>query len=290
MRGLVLVHGGAGAWGTGIEEGVGGCLEAARVGGESLGDALQAAVAAVKVLESLPRFNAGLGATLTRDGTVELDAAVMTGDLRFGAIGACPPIESAIAAALAVYSDGEHALLVGQEAAAFAVSMGLKRVDDGALITEETRREFEKVKARRASGDLTPGSGTVGAVAVDASGRIAAATSTGGIIFKRSGRVGDTPLPGAGTYADSALGGAASATGKGEAILRSLLCREAVQRISDEGVQAAAKSAISQMEARVGGQGGLILIDDSGGFAVSANTDAMPWAAADASGIVDSGS
>lgn len=290
MKGTVVVHGGAGEWGDRLGSGVAGCEKAALAGAHEINSALDAAVAAVVALERDSTFNAGLGSTLTRDGTVELDAACMTGDLRFGAVGACPPVESAIRASRAIYDDGEHALMVGERAAEFAESAGIRRLSAGDLVTERARRRLDEIARKRESGDVEVGSGTVGAVAVDASGNLAAATSTGGIIYKRSGRVGDTPLPGAGTYADSELGGAASATGKGEALLRALVCREAVGRLRAEGPEMAAKSAIELMSRRVDGQGGLILIDADGDFVAIRNTKSMPWAAATEEGLVTSGS
>lgn len=121
--------------------------------------------------------------------------------------------------------------------------------------------------------------GTVGAVALDADGRLAAATSTGGIPHKRAGRVGDTPLPGAGTYADEEAGGAASATGEGESILRVLLCREAVGRIGDGmGVDEAGAAALRVLERRTGGRAGLVLLARDGSTFAGKNTPFMPWA------------
>jgi beta-aspartyl-peptidase (threonine type) len=289
-RAVVAVHGGAGLFEPErLPECVAGCERAAAAGAASLNNgALAAAVAAVKVLEADPSFNAGLGSTLTRDGTVELDAAVMTGDLRFGGVAACPPVESAIELALRIYEQGEHCLLAGEGAAAFAEQVGVARLDPGALIVERVWRKFEKARAA-IDGEASPG--TVGAVALDSSGALAAATSTGGILGKRPGRVGDTPLIGAGTYADDEAGGAASATGRGESIMRSMLCRVAVEAIArGEPVAAAASWALSEMERRVGGIAGLILVDHSGDTHPARNTPAMPWASYRPSGENRSGS
>jgi beta-aspartyl-peptidase (threonine type) len=274
---IVAVHGGAGRWpDERIPSGIDGTRRAAEAGAAALSrGALVAVVEAVKVLEEDPNFNAGRGSTLTRDGTVELDAAVMTGDLGFGAVAACPPVTSAIEAALAVYRDGEHSLMAGEAAAEFARTLGVATVGAEELIVERAVKALEDFRAQAVGG---PG-GTVGAVAVDDSGTLAAATSTGGIIHKRRGRVGDTPLPGAGTYADDALGVAVSATGHGESILRVLLCREVARRAGlGEGLDEASAGALRLMEDRVGGRAGLVVVDVHGRFHVERNTPAMPWA------------
>lgn len=274
---IIVVHGGAGAWASDrLPAGVRGCELAAETGSRALeAGALAAVVAAVKVLEEDPLFNAGVGTTLTREGTVELDAAVMTGDLRFGAVGACPPVASAIELALRVLESGEHSLLVGDGALRFADESGVPRRSPEELITEWTRRRFEEAK-----GSIGGSGGTVGAVALDGTGSLAAATSTGGIANKRPGRVGDTPLVGAGTYADEVSGGAASATGHGEAIMRVLLCREAVGRLGTGiDVEEAGRGALDVFFRRAQGRGGLILLDRHGKFFTGRNTEAMPWAA-----------
>lgn len=301
----VLVHGGAGTWPEGrVSKGVAACEEAADRGAAAIGrGAVAAVVEAVKALEENPLFNAGIGATLTREGTVELDAALMTGDLRFGAIAACPPLASGIEAALRVYDEDEHAILSGAAAGLFAAARGVSHVSQDTLITPRTSRTFDEVQTRISSGmswkealstpikfseddqiDVASVSGgetggTVGAVAVDQSGTLAAATSTGGIIYKRLGRIGDTPLPGAGTYADDFAGGAASATGHGESILRVLLCREAVQALAEgDSVEAAVTRALAVLDKRTEGKAGLILIDRDGNAHAGYNTRAMPWA------------
>lgn len=276
---IVVVHGGAGAWSEErLPFGVAGCESAAAAGARALSDgALAAVVAAVKVLEADPFFNAGFGATLTRAGTVELDAAIMSGDLRFGAVGACPPVESAVELAFKLLEGGEHAFLVGEGARDFAREAGINEVGADALVTDWARERFEEI---RSGGSRSTDGATVGAVAVDASGRLTAATSTGGTPYKRVGRVGDTPLIGAGTYADDEAGGAASATGTGESILRVLLCREAVDRVkAGASAEEAAGAALAELERRVGGQAGLIVVDREGRIFAGRNTEAMPWAA-----------
>lgn len=287
----VVVHGGAGLMdGTRLDACIAGVELAAKAGAESLGSgALAAAVAAVRAMEANPNFNAGLGATLTREGTVELDAAVMTGDLRFGAVGACPPVPSAIELALRVHEDGEYSLLVGEGALNFAMERGIKPLRPEDLILDRVRAQLIAETARRAEGQGLSGAGTVGAVALDEDGNLAAATSTGGILYKRVGRVGDTPMPGAGTYADSELGGAASATGHGESILKVLLSREVVAKVASSGPKIASQEAMLTFERRTDGLGGLVVIDRNGSFFAIRNTTHMPWATCTANGPPTSG-
>jgi L-asparaginase / beta-aspartyl-peptidase len=281
----IVVHGGAGTIDTDrLSVCVAGCEQAIAAGMEAMPDgALTAVVWAIKSLEENPVFNAGRGATLTRDRTVELDAAVMTGDLEFGAIAACPPVASAIELAREVHSDPGVNMLVGAGAAAFADEKGIRRLPPDELIEERVLRQWESKRAT-----LEPG--TVGAVAVDSEGFLAAATSTGGRLFKRSGRVGDSPLIGAGTYADAEAGGAASATGEGESILRVLMCRQAVELLKT-GLSAdrAGSEALQLMQRRVGGKAGLILVSADGDFSATKNTDHMPWAAGRSGSVIDSG-
>lgn len=273
---VVVVHGGAGAWASDrLPAGVAGCERAAAAGSERLADgALAAAVAAVKVLEADPNFNAGLGSTLTSAGTVELDAAVMTGDLRFGAVGACPPVASAIELAARLHEAGQYSFLVGDGALEFARKSRIEILGPEDLITPDSRIRSEKAAAESALN-----AGTVGAVALDAAGRLASATSTGGIANKPRGRVGDTPIVGAGTYADDAAG-AASATGVGETIMRALLCRDAVgYLVEGKSLGEAIALAMDRFVRRAGGQGGLILLNKEGEFMTARTTPAMPWAA-----------
>jgi beta-aspartyl-peptidase (threonine type) len=278
----IVVHGGAG----GVEDSRvaltrAGCDAAVRAGLAILergGAAVDAVQAAVRVLEDDPEFNAGVGSALTRDGTVECDAAIMDGaTLKIGAIGAVPNLRQAIDLARLVLDDGEHVLLVGDGAWEFARDRGLSPVAPEVMITERARRRLEVERARRAGGAPKPvGGGTVGACAIDASGHVAAATSTGGITFKRRGRVGDTPLCGCGTYADDA-GGAASATGHGESIIRVTLTRVLVDRLR-EGVDAmtAARAAMDEV-ARVHGDAGVICVDRAGRVGIAHNTPRMSY-------------
>jgi beta-aspartyl-peptidase (threonine type) len=277
----VLVHGGAGAIAEERHDVVlAGCRAAAEAGRAVLaagGSALDAVQVAVRALEDNPEFNAGTGSVLTRAGTIEVDAAIMSGDGRVGACAAVPDLPHAVDLARAVMDDGEHVILAGPAAWEFALAHGFARAAPGAMITPRARQRFEDARAARVK--ETSG-GTVGAVAFDAQGRVAAATSTGGINYKRPGRVGDSPVPGAGTWADERAG-AASATGDGEAILRVTLTRQLVDRIAAGAApSAAAEAAIGELVARTGGGAGAICVDRDGRFGAWHSTAVMPVALA----------
>jgi beta-aspartyl-peptidase (threonine type) len=294
----IVVHGGAGRVDPSRQERcVDACRQAARAGLALLaagGSALDAVQAAVRVLEDDPELNAGIGSSLTRDGTVEVDASIMEGaTLRVGAIAAVPALLRPVDLARAVLDDGEHVLLAGEAAWEFARERGFVRDLAGTMIVERQRRALEEERTRRAAAAArTPpaaGGGTVGACAIDATGHVAAATSTGGIVFKRRGRVGDTPLPGCGTYADDQAG-AASATGHGESIMRVTLARFAVDRLrAGMDATAAARAAVDELGTRVRGTGGVILIDARGHIGMAHNTPGMSWAKAAAGGEASAG-
>lgn len=279
----VLVHGGAGdVPDARVERHVEGCRAAAAHARAILaagGSALDAALAAVVVLEDDPVFNAGTGACLTSAGTLELDACVMEGaGLRAGAVCALPPFKNPIAVARAVLADGVHVLYAAEGARAFAERAGFVAADPAAMITQAAR---DKLAEAVASGKVSGwAGGTVGAVARDVHGHVAAATSTGGMVGKRPGRVGDSPLVGAGTYADD-LGGAASATGHGEGITRVVLSGTAVAELRQgRAPEAVASACIADMAARVGSTGGLILVGRDGRLGWARSTRTMTWAAA----------
>jgi len=267
----IVVHGGAGS--LPAAERVAhfeGCAAAARIGAAVLqggGSALDAVVAAVAALEDDPMFNAGTGAAVNRAGEVELDAAVMDGAaLRYGGVAALPPFANPVRIARAVLDDGEHILLAGAGAAAFARERGFAPTTSPALARPRPRAS----------------TGTVGAVALDARGHLAAATSTGGTANKRAGRVGDSPLPGCGTYADDARC-AVSCTGPGEAIARVLLARDVAERVAAGlAPEDAARAALAELAARTGSHAGLIALDRRGRFAALHTTPAMSWAEASA--------
>jgi len=271
----IVVHGGAGRIEPEREESVLKGVQRARDAGWAVlaagGSALEAAVAAVRVLEDDPAFNAGTGSALNRQGFVEMDAAVMVGEgLRFGAVAAVRDVKNPILLAREVM-DSEHILLSGEGASLFARERGIPRHPPEALITERALRRWQKI---RRQGGRT--SGTVGAVALDAEGNLAAATSTGGIVDKRVGRIGDTPLVGAGTYAEAGLG-AASATGEGEYLARALVAYRAVHALKNQDPEAAAREALDLARA-LGGEGGLILLAADGRFSAVHTSPKMSYA------------
>lgn len=296
MTAAIIVHGGAGA----IEDErraacVAGCEEAAAAGWARLeagGSALDAVEAAVRALEDNPEFNAGYGAVLNRAGVVEVDACIMSAERAtpaIGAVGAVPWLRHPVTLARRVLEDGEHVLLVGDGALAFAREQGIEPESAATLITTRARSRYERHEGEAARRMRT--GDTVGACAIDAAGRLAAATSTGGIPWKRPGRVGDTPLPGAGTWAEAGVG-AASATGHGESIIRALMARVAIDRLRAGGdaadpADAAARAAVAQLVA-VGGSGGIILVGSDGRIGHHTSTARMPWASVE-SGVGASG-
>jgi beta-aspartyl-peptidase (threonine type) len=271
----IAVHGGAGRADIAERPARGaGVARAADIGFAVLtagGAALDAVVEAVVVLEDGPVFNAGRGAVLCEEGVVELDASVMAGEsLAAGAVGAVRGVPNPVRLARAVAAEGREVLLVGSFATALARRHGLPVCAPRALVTAAARRRW---RARRPA----PGE-TVGAVACDARGHVAAATSTGGLAGKRAGRVGDSAIIGAGTYADDALG-AGSATGPGEAIIRLGLVRTALEHLG-RGLppQAAAEAALRALGERLGAQAGLILVDAAGRLGIAHTTETMPAA------------
>lgn len=280
---LVLVHGGAGDVPEAARPGQAeGCRRAAEAAAKLLRDgasALTAAEAAVVVLEDDPRFNAGTGACLTEEGSMELDASIMEGtSLRGGAVCALPPFRNPISIARAALEDGRHVLYAAEGAARFAIEHGFARAPGDSMITDAVRERFALLKAKQA-GAVGFAGGTVGAIVRDAKGAFAAATSTGGMFMKRAGRVGDSPILGAGNYADDDAG-ACSNTGHGESMMRLCLAKTAIDWMR-QGVPAedAARRAIALIGERTGGSGGTILIDRSGRLGWARNTATMSWAA-----------
>ncbi|WP_018882683.1 MULTISPECIES: isoaspartyl peptidase/L-asparaginase family protein [unclassified Thioalkalivibrio] len=230
-------------------------------------------------LEDNPLFNAGTGAALTRDGTVELDAAIMDGAaLAAGAVAAVRGIANPIRLARAVLEDGEHVLLVADGAASFAREIGMPQVDEDTLITPQRREQLERAlrQGRVTLDHDEPAPGTIGAVARDRHGHLAAATSTGGMTGQRPGRVGDSPIPGAGVYADD-HSAAISATGHGEHFLRSVFARELADRIEYLGLSAAEAltASLQRLRERLAGYGGAIVIDRNGRCAAGTTTPRM---------------
>lgn len=288
MNPAILVHGGAGRiLDTDRARDCGeGCLIAARVGHALLAggsSALDAVEAAVVTLENDPQFNAGTGAALTSEGRLELDAMLMNGEgLEVGGVVGLSAHRNPISVARAILDHSPHALFCAEGATRFAREHGFLALPEAEMITEGVLQRWHQ--EREAGWPRRPG--TVGAVAIDQAGHLAAATSTGGISGKLPGRVGDTPLPGCGTYADD-RSGAASATGAGEPILRVLMAQKAIDAIGGfeeaDAVTLAAQHAVEEL-ARIGGEGGVILIDRLGRLGFAYNTPRMSRAWVDAQG------
>jgi beta-aspartyl-peptidase (threonine type) len=257
------------------------------------GTALDAVTAAVELLEDCPLFNAGLGAVFTSAETHELDAAIMDGaTLAAGAVACVSRVRRPIRAARAVMEQGEHVLLVGPGAEAFARDRGLEMVAPDYFSTEPRREQLRKAKAsgrafldhdgaalaaKRAPPILEEGKlGTVGAVALDAQGNLAAATSTGGMTNKRPGRVGDCPLIGAGTYADNRAA-AVSCTGAGELFIRVAAAHEvcALMRLGGRSLEEAVGEVVMEVLPPLQGRGGLVAVDAKGNVSLVFNTEGM---------------
>jgi beta-aspartyl-peptidase (threonine type) len=274
----IIVHGGAGADSSQAPEFRQGVRAAVLAGWRVLaegGTALDAVESAVRALEDDPRFNAGRGSVLNRDGTIEMDASIMEGDrLQCGAVAALVGVANPVTVARRVLESRRHVLLVGDGALAFSRSVGIPECDPASLVTDRQRKRHVEL-ARK---PIPPGGGTVGAVALDRNGTTAAATSTGGTPGKLPGRVGDSALIGCGTYADSSLGGV-SCTGDGEAIIRVVLGHRALRYLKDaDDPDYAAKVAVDLLVEEGGGQGGLILIDWRGRPGYATSTRLMPVA------------
>jgi beta-aspartyl-peptidase (threonine type) len=286
----IIVHGGAGEFAADDPASSGGA-RAARLDGVSAaiaagwsillggGSALDAVEAAVRALEDDPTFNAGTGATLTAAGDVELDASIMDGEtLRCGAVAVVRDVKNPVTLARAVMERSHHVLLAGPGASAFAREVGIPAHDNALLVTPRQRARWEAARA----GAAATSTGTVGAVARDTRGHLAAATSTGGMQLKLPGRVGDTPLIGCGTYADDALA-AISCTGHGERIIQLTLARHAADLVGrGASPMAAAREAVAALGRRVRGEGGVIVLGPSGeaGFAHSTPVMARAWTTA----------
>ncbi len=247
-------------------------------------DALAAVVAAVEVMESLPQFNAGYGSTLTSSGTVEMDAGVMQGKgLHVGAVATISRVAHPIRLAVEVLHS-PHILLAGAGAEAFAQSRNMPLIAPDDLISRRRRRMWEAwdhrpvdVMADDRGKTIQTDKDTVGAIALDSAGHVAAATSTGGMSWKLPGRVGDSPLVGAGFYADDALG-AVSTTGWGETIARSLLGYRTVAGLEQFTPEESARRALQFLDESVQGSAGLILIRRDGEFTAAWNSAMMGYA------------
>ena len=292
----IIVHGGAGTITSDRAEEVQvGCSEAALVGWRILeagGSALDAVEAAVRVLEDNPNYNAGTGACLTSDGKIELDAGIMEGlKLHAGAIACVEFIKNPISLARKVM-ESQHVLLVGKGAQEFALEQGISQCSLDDLLTERQYKRWQENQHTKAASAEEPRyhrrevstrvareekHGTVGAVAIDTSGMLAAATSTGGIPNQYPGRVGDSPLVGCGFYADE--NAAVSCTGDGEDFVRLLIAKRAADFVAGgASARDAAEAAIAVLGAKAEGTGGLIVVDRLGNVGFSWNSQNMAYA------------
>jgi beta-aspartyl-peptidase (threonine type) len=282
-------------------------LEAARDAGYTVlergGSSLDAVAAAVRVMEDDPLFNAGRGAVLNHDGIAELDSSIMEGKtLRAGAVAAVKHVKNPVELARLVMEKSPHVLLVGQGAEDFALEQGVVLVPNSYFRTEARvkaleqalKEEKDKEQASRKTGARLEATwplgstGTVGAVALDRDGNLAAATSTGGLTNKRPGRVGDSPLIGAGTYANNSSC-AVSATGDGEFFIRSVVAHDICALIAYQHVslQAAAREVIHGKIEGMKASGGVIALDTAGHIVTDFNSEGMFRAARDSRGRKD---
>src|SRR5580698_5197477 len=301
----LLIHGGAWAIPDDMvaahERGVRNALDA----GYSLlhqgASAVDAVEAAVAVLEDDDTFDAGRGSFLTRDGRVQLDALLMDGaTLRAGGVACVERLRNPIQAARLVLDESPHIYFVGQGAEEFAAAHGMPLIDNSELVLDRERRRLEEAQAKERAGlpDLTfagddkspetaadfDSHDTVGAVALDVDGNIAAATSTGGTLNKAPGRVGDSSLIGCGCYADN-QSAAVSLTGWGEPIMKLVLGKWAVDRVQlGRSPEQVAPDAMAYLFKRLGGHGGMILLAPDGRFGLAHNTPRMAWGICDAQG------
>jgi beta-aspartyl-peptidase (threonine type) len=289
----LVVHGGAGSMRPGRldpeqEKCARDGLEAALAAGSAIlskqESALDAVEAAVRVLEEDPCFNAGRGSVLTAEGFIELDAAIMDGrNRRAGAVAGLRTTRAPVSLARLLLEKGPHVFLSGKGADDFARNHGFEQVDNSWFEIPERRRQLEEL-VRVGGFDDEVKYGTVGAVAVDVDGHVAVATSTGGLTAKRWGRVGDSPLIGAGTYADD-RSAAVSATGSGEYFIRTVAAHQLAERVrlGGESLQEALDAVLADI-ASLGGKGGLIAVAPDGEAAWGFTTPAMYRGMADASG------
>ena len=292
-RWRIVIHGGAGSQRIAHDDPAHEAqaragLEQALAAGSAILERRESAVDAVeaasRVLEEDACFNAGRGSVLTEDGVVELDAAIMDGRTRAaGAVSGLRTTRAPVSLARNLMETSPHLFLSGAAADRFAAAAGIEQVPNDFFIVPERRRQLKEALAAGSNADPIK-YGTIGAVAVDVDGNVAAATSTGGIMAKRWGRVGDSPLIGAGTYADN-RSAAVSATGSGEYFIRAVAAHElaARMRIGGEGLQEALDAVLADISA-LGGRGGLIAVAPSGDAAWGFTTPAMYRGMADATG------
>ena len=292
-KAVIAIHGGAGAisraqMSPALEQQYIAALSAVVEAGQAIlaagGSALDAVTEAVRLLEECPLFNAGKGAVFTREATHELDACVMDGyTLKAGAVAGVSRIENPVLAARLVLDASPHVLLVGEGAHAFVASQGMPLVDPALFSTPERLAQLQRAQAgddivldHDAPLDPDRKFGTVGAVALDLQGNLAAATSTGGMTNKLPGRVGDSPLPGAGCYANNASV-AVSCTGSGEVFMRTLAAYDiaALMEYGGMSLHEACAGVVMDKIPALGGSGGVIAIDREGNVALPFNSEGM---------------
>lgn len=284
----LVIHGGAGTMTrdelsaereAAIRDDLNAALDAGYAVLRNGGTALDAVTAAVVFLEDSPRFNAGRGAVFNADGINELDAAIMDGATqRAGAVAAVHKVKNPVRLARAVMEQSKHVMLIGDGAEAFGRTADVEFVEPEYFRTEYRWKQLQDAKAKEAAQSSAPAPysiGTVGAVALDVNGHIAAATSTGGMTNKRWGRVGDVPVIGAGTWADAQCG--VSATGWGEyfirlAVAHDICARRAYRR---DSLERAADEVVMKRVPALGGDGGIIALDAEGNMALTFNTSGM---------------
>jgi beta-aspartyl-peptidase (threonine type) len=282
---VLLVHGGAGHIPDDlVEPYVAGIRAALDTGWAVLaqgGSAVDAVEAAIVSMEDDGVFDAGRGSVLNRDGRVQLDAMIMDGSsLAAGGVGAVETVQNPIRLARVVMEASPLVYLVASGAERFATEHSFAQIDNATLVSPRERRRFEAARAlagAEAAGDAAPVHDTVGAVALDTRGNLAAGTSTGGTNYKPVGRIGDSSIVGSGGYADNESA-AVSCTGEGEAIMRLVLGKWAVDRVAaGDSPQAAAQAAIERLGTRLDAHGGLILLDRTGRIGVAFNAYRMAW-------------
>ncbi|MGN6376935.1 MAG: isoaspartyl peptidase/L-asparaginase family protein [Sphingomonas sp.] len=291
----LLIHGGAGLLERGkiapeaergARDGLARALDAGSAVLAAGGTAVDAVEAAVQVLEDDPHFNAGRGAVFTYEGEIRHDAAIMDGrDRNAGAVAGVRATRHPVSLARAVMTDSPHVMLASGGADAFSREQGLEQAEQDWFATDERREQLEVMKTNRTDWfDVDMKYGTVGAVARDVNGHVAAATSTGGVTGKRWDRIGDSPLIGAGTYADDRAG-AVSATGSGEFFIRTAVAHEITARMRMLGEDAATAAATVMAEVKaLGGTGGVIVAGADGEAAWHFTTPGMYRGRAEADG------
>jgi len=282
---VLVVHGGAWAIPDDmVDAHLNGVRKAIAAGWQALhkgGSALDAVEEAVVILEDDETFDAGRGSFLNRDGKVQLDAFIMEGStLRGGGVGCVERLRNPVRAARKILSESPHVFFVGEGAERFALEHGIPLCDNDDLIIPrevERLRAFQAQAAQQAPDLFAPAIShdTVGAIALDAEGNIAAATSTGGTLNKAPGRLGDSSLIGCGCYADNESA-AASLTGWGEPIMKLVLAKWSADRVlAGNAPEWAAQEAVNYLKSRVNGHGGIILLDSRGRFGIAHNTPRM---------------